>query len=251
MNSSPLTLKHRKGWFAAGAQVGQAMRILSDGAFKLFIYLCLNARRDTARLQTTQTEMARNLKKCHGTIRTYLREMETAGICRSCFGHNPVGPGTVEIAAPYWPYHRGADQAVPDAADTFVSEVKTMLEARACVRRSFSTADDLLARQWFRRGIPLERIEQAILMGCGRKYVSWCNNQTHAPISSLYYFESLLDEIERQKIPAEYWDYVRFRLQRMEKLWKESHQKRSEAIAESDIQHGSPAGAQGVPEALV
>ena len=36
-----LTLKHDKGWFAAGAEVENALKVLTDGAFKLFIHLCL------------------------------------------------------------------------------------------------------------------------------------------------------------------------------------------------------------------
>ena|SRR5687767_15372251 len=91
MKISPLTLKNPRGWFAAGAEVEKAMTILSDGAFKLFIYLCLNARRDTGILGISQTELARNVKKGHHTVRLYLREMETAGICRSQFSRSPLG----------------------------------------------------------------------------------------------------------------------------------------------------------------
>src|SRR5438093_7200 len=63
MSASPLVLKNPKGWFAAGAEVEKALTLLSDGAFKLYVYLCLNVRRDTATLETTQTELARGLKK--------------------------------------------------------------------------------------------------------------------------------------------------------------------------------------------
>ena len=38
-------LKHPSGWFAAGWEVSRALGLLSDGAFRLFIYLCLNADR--------------------------------------------------------------------------------------------------------------------------------------------------------------------------------------------------------------
>ena len=44
MSKDPLILKNPRGWFAAGAEVQKAMELLSDGAFRLFIYLCLNAR---------------------------------------------------------------------------------------------------------------------------------------------------------------------------------------------------------------
>ena len=224
MMASASTLKNPKGWFAAGAEVGQAMMILSDAAFKLFVYLCLNARRDQGVVHSTQTDMAKSLKKSHGTIRKCLREMEAAGICRCHYSRNPVRQGWVEITETYWPYQRQETPVATDVADDFVSGVRKILEARACIRCSLSTADEVLARQWYDRCIPLERIRQAVLLGCARKYSSWHNNKVYAPISSLRYFETILDEIDRQKISAEYWDYLGWRIQRIEKLWADSYQ---------------------------
>ena len=110
--------------------------------------------------------------------------------------------------------------------DAFVSAIKKLLQARACVQTtSLSTADEILARSWFKRGILLERIEQVILLGCVRKYTSWRNNQNHGPIRSLRYFESVLAELDQQNIKPDYWDYLRSRLGRIEKLWVESHPK--------------------------
>lgn len=222
MKIFPLRLKNPGGWFAAGAEVEKAMAILSDGAFKLFVYLCLNARRDTGVLGISQTELARNVKKGQQTVRVYLREMETAGICRCQFSHSPLGRGVVEITEAYWPYLKATEETSTNAASTFVAAIKTMLQARACIQTSLSTADEILAREWFERGVALERIEQAILMGCIRKYVSWRNNQTRTPIGSLRYFVPILDELQNQKINPEYWGYLRNRMDRMEKLWKES-----------------------------
>lgn len=225
MNTSALTLKNPRGWFAAGAEVQNAMALLSDGAFKLFVYLCLNARRDSGILEASQADLARGLKKTTSTIRRSLGEMEAAGILsHTRFSHHPRGHGVIRIAETFWPYQTLEQETTVDpATDTFVSEVRKMLQARACVQTAFSVADEILARQWLARGITLERIEQAILMGCVRKYVSWRNNPAQAPIASLHYFEPVLEEIDCQKITPDYWDYVRDRLQRMEKLWKEAH----------------------------
>ena len=248
MISSPLRLKNAKGWFAAGVEVQQALEVLSDGGFKLFIYICLNARRETGILHTTQTELARNLRKSHGTIRKCLHEMETAGICQNRFAHSPARQGSVQINHSYWPYQRDDIQSPSDdAADTFVSEIRKMLAERACIHRSFSTADEVLARQWFGRGVLLERIGQAILLGCTRKYVALRNNQAHGPISSLKYFEPILDEIAQQKIDADYWEFLRSRIQRHEKVWIESHQKEikeSTLLAENDAQYDKDANVE-------
>lgn len=239
MISSPLRLKNARNWFAAGVEVQQALEILTDGAFKVFVYICLNAERDTGILHTTQIELARNLKKSHGTIRKHLREMETAGICQSRFGHNPVARGAVQISPSYWPYEREKVQSrMDDGADRFVSEIRKMLTQRACVRSSFSTADEVLARQWFNAAVPLERIGPAILLGCARKYVSWRNNQAaHGPISTLRYFEPILEEIGQQKLDPDYWEFLRARIQRHEKLWIEKHHEETRPAAKNDVQH--------------
>jgi hypothetical protein len=222
----PLVLKSPNGWFAAGVEVQKAMAVLSDGAFKLFVYLCLNAQRAAGVLETTQTELAHSLKKGHASIRAYLREMEAAGVCRCQFRHS--GRGMVEMAEAYWPYQKPEQEMLDNAdngADAFVSAIRKLLQARACVQTSFSAADEILARSWFKRQIPLERIEQAILIGCARKYSSWRNNPRHGSIRSLRFFESVLDELKQQDVASDYWDYLRSRLERIEKRWIEDHTK--------------------------
>ena len=47
-----MKLKHAHGWFAAGPEMARAMALLSDGAFKLFVYLCLQADRETGRMSS-------------------------------------------------------------------------------------------------------------------------------------------------------------------------------------------------------
>lgn len=227
MSTSALILKNPRGWFAAGAEVQKAMALLSDGAFKLFVYLCLNARCDGGVLETCQADLARALKKATGTIRRNLGEMEAAGVLSQArFSHHPSGRGLIRIAEAFWPYQTTEQQLAPqEGSDAYVSEIRKMLQARACVHTALSVADEILAREWFAREVSLQRIEQAILMGCVRKYVSWRNNPSQGPIASLAYFEPVLQEIDRQKITPDYWDYVRNRLQRMETLWKEAHTK--------------------------
>ena len=108
-----------------------------------------------------------------------------------------------------------------------------MLSARACVRSSFSIADEVMAKQWLNTGVPLERIGKAILLGCSRKYVSWRNNPAiHGPITTLRYFEPLLEEIVNQNIDPDYWEFLQSRIQRYEKLWIEKH--REEKVVGSD-----------------
>jgi hypothetical protein len=223
MNSpTPLQLKIPRGWFAAGQPIEKALHLLSDGAFKLFVYLCLQARRDTGTLETSQNRLANNLHKSRRSVGSYLQQLQQAGVCRFHMTQNPHAQGVIEITEDYWPYQRSPRELTPEDESSYVAEVKKQFLARACVNSPFSVADERLARQWFEQGIPLERIEQTLLLGCVRKYVAWRNGQNRSPIASLRYFESTLEEVSAQKVGQPYWDYMRSRLERLERLWLES-----------------------------
>ncbi len=56
-----LVLKHSTGWFAAGWEFAEAMTTLSDAAFTLFAWLCLNADRHTGRIRDQEAEIAGSL----------------------------------------------------------------------------------------------------------------------------------------------------------------------------------------------
>ena len=73
-----MKLKHAHGWFAAGPEMARAMTLLSDGAFKLFVYLCLQADRETARLAVNDRDLTVGLQKSRRSIVSYLDELETA-----------------------------------------------------------------------------------------------------------------------------------------------------------------------------
>ena len=45
-----LRLKRSSGWFAAGQEMATALTLLSDAAFKLYVFLCLNVDRHSARM---------------------------------------------------------------------------------------------------------------------------------------------------------------------------------------------------------
>ena len=65
---SQLTLKRPSGFFAAGREVEQALALLSDGAFKLFVFGCLHAERRTGRLRFRHADLARRLGKSSRSI---------------------------------------------------------------------------------------------------------------------------------------------------------------------------------------
>ena len=65
---TPIKLKNPQNWFAAGDEMRRAAILLTDGAFKIFVYICLHAHRGTGTLETNQTELARKLNKSQANI---------------------------------------------------------------------------------------------------------------------------------------------------------------------------------------
>jgi hypothetical protein len=214
MNSRKL--RDPRGW---NAGLIKALE-LPDGPFKLYVWLRLNARIDTGSLETSQSDMSHALKKARGTIRANLQTLEQAGVCRMKFTRDPQGRGWIEITGDYWPYERGSNSQTDDPElRSYLDQIQKILAERACIRTPLSTADELLARQWHEQGVTIEHIRQAVLMGCGRKYVSWRNGAARTQIGSLAYFQPILAEVKGHQASAEYWNYTRDRIIRIEKLW--------------------------------
>ena len=161
---SHLKLKNPRGWFAAGVEVQRALTVLSDGAFKLYIYICLYCRRDTGTLPSNSSEIARNLNKSHQSVRSYLSELQSVGICRVQPWRNRYVKGLITITDSYWPYQRSSNLSVQQGQQDYVSEIKKLMAARACIRSPFSMADESLAHDWFQQTVPLEQIKKAILL---------------------------------------------------------------------------------------
>lgn len=83
----------------------------------------------------------------------------------------------IEIQDRYWPYQRTAIVAVRNDSETYVASVRRLFLSHACVRSASSPADERLASEWYRRGIPLERVETLraldgrIAVTCGGRVV--------------------------------------------------------------------------------
>ena len=106
MNEPPPRLKHPSGWFAAGREVARALALLSDGAFKLYIHLCLNADRRTGRLSAEHGRLAKALRKSRRSVVTYLEELRRHGVCSIQAAVNQHLGGQIEICDAFWPYEK-------------------------------------------------------------------------------------------------------------------------------------------------
>jgi hypothetical protein len=226
MSTPRLILKQPTGWFAAGREFTQAITLLSDGAFKLYVYACLRAGRHTGCLRATVGELARAMTRAPTAIAMNLNELEERAVCRVRRDQSPQL--TLEIRDCFWPYQR---QQTPECTlgpeIEFVNRVRTLFLAPACVQASFSAADEKRALDMYRRGVSMEQIKRAILLGCARKYVAMLNTGTRTPITSLQYFADIVEEVRESAIPESYWEPLRSKMARMEQQWQRGSQARS------------------------
>lgn len=239
-------LKLSGGWFAAGAAFGQAMTVLSDGAFKLFAYLCLQADRRTGQTVATQRELARALGKCQRVIGRYGKELEAQQICHIQGGTNQHARTVFTIAEAYWPYHRLPQKAAAVTASNYVAAVRESFLALGSTHGRLPAAEEERARQLEAQGVPLAVVQDAMVLGACRKYTAWINGQASAPIVGLRYFESLITEIQQAPWPNGYGEHLRFRLAQMRSRWEQSARGRPASPAIDQPRNGlGPAEEKG------
>jgi hypothetical protein len=212
---APLKPECSSGWFAAGKMMALALQPLSDGAFKLFVHLCLEASRETGSLEIQQSGLARQLGKSRRSIGLYLAELEQNGFCSIEDGRNQHSAGKLTIADAYWPYQRSQTECSSNPEQAFVEEVKRLFLGSVPGAASFTAADHRLACRWFNQQIPLPLLEKAFLLGSARKQVTRINRKDDTPIRSLHYFQPLLEEARQLEVGESYWNHLRRQLHRL------------------------------------
>jgi len=219
--AGPLRLKHPSGFFAAGSQVRDAIGLLSDGGFKLFIYVCLHADRRTAQLCFRNAELAKAVGHSTRSLTTYLDELDRAGVGAVYRASNQHELGRVEILDRFWPYHKESGDSTTDPEQAhYVARVRDWFLEQACVTSPFGAADEKLAGEWYRSGISLDVVGRAFLLGCARKYVALFNNQGGTPVTSLHYFSGLVKETAAMELNLNYWRYLSARVKKMDAQWR-------------------------------
>ena len=217
-----LRLKKATGWFAAGQEVAVALAMLSDAAFKLYVFLCLNVDRHSARMVWEATELANLLHRDRQSVAEALEEL-----CRRevCTRHPDVNGApdriSVEICDRFWPYEKPPVEEFGIDHNSYVQRVRDMLLRPACVRVNFSAADQRLAANLYRRGITLVHIQRAIWLGCARKYAALLNAPENADmlITSLRYFSALVEEVSEISVGEDYWKHIQAKVDQLERMW--------------------------------
>ena len=158
-------------------EVRDAIGLLSDGGFKLFVYVCLHADRRTAQLRFRIAELAKAVGHSTRSLTTYLDELDRAGVGAVYRASNQHELGRVEILDRFWPYNKESGDSTTDPEQAhYVARVRQWYLEQACVTSAFGAADEKLAGEWYRSGISLDVVGRAFLLGCARKYVALFNN---------------------------------------------------------------------------
>jgi len=224
MSRPQLVLKQSTGWFAAGWQFGQALGELSDAAFKLYAWLCLNVDRHSARMLWESLELANLLQRDRENVTAALEEL-----CRRevCIRHPDAGGQiardrlSIEICDRFWPYEKPPVEEFGIDQNRYVQQTRQMLSVPACVRVNFSAADERLAAILYRRGVTLIHLQRAIWLGCARKYAALLNGTEHTPmlVTSLNYFSALVNEVVETSVGEDYWKHVQTKVTQLERMW--------------------------------
>ena len=218
-----LRLKRLTGWFAAGQEMATALPMLSDAAFKLYVFLCLNVDRHSARMVWEALELANLLQRDRESVTNALEELCRREICiRHPDANGRIAPDrlSIEICDRFWPYEKPPVEEFGIDQNRYVQRVRQMLSGTACLRVNFSTADERLAANLYRRGVTLVHLQRAIWLGCARKYVAFLNGSENATlITSLRYFYNLVEEVAETSVSEDYWKHMRNKVAQLERMW--------------------------------
>jgi hypothetical protein len=219
-----MRLKRSTGWFAAGQEMATALPLLSDAAFKLYVFLCLNVNRHSARMVWAPMELANLLQRDRQSVNDALEELCRCEVCMrhpDADGRIALDRLSVEICDRFWPYEKPPVEEFGIDQNRYVQRVRQMLTGTACVRVNFSAADERLAAIFYRRGISLVHLQRAIWLGCARKYVALLNALENADmlITSLNYFSALVNEVAETQVSEDYWKHMQSKLPQLERMW--------------------------------
>jgi hypothetical protein len=195
--------------------------------YALAFHLRLEADRRTGRMEAVQTELAKAIGKSRRIVGKYIEELERKQVCTVRPGRNQYARTRFEIRDGFWPYRRMHEIEVSKGQlpHAYVDAVKSRFLALGCTVGKFSARDGQFAQELYRRGVPLETVQDALLMGGVRKYVSWLNGGSPQPIGSLAYFSALVSEIEERPLPEGYRDYLQGKVAQLARAWAKSSLK--------------------------
>ena len=125
-----LRLKRHSGWFAAGHEVAAALPLLSDAAFRLYVFLCLNVDRHSARMVWEPMELANLLQRDRQSVTDALEELCRREVCRrhpDADNRIAIDRLSVEICDRFWPYEKPPVEEFGIDQNRYVQRTRQML----------------------------------------------------------------------------------------------------------------------------
>lgn len=104
--------------------------------------------------------------------------------------------------------------ATPDRP-SYVAAVLELYRQAPTTAGRVRRADRHLAGELYQRGVPLETIENAILLTAVRRLTRNLKPPGLPPIRSLHYFLPVLDEVQATPLPAGYVSFLRLKLRQL------------------------------------
>ena len=110
------------------------LEVLSDAAFKLYVFLCLNVDRHSGRMVWEVPDLASRLQCDRQSVADSLDELCRRDVCfrhpNAC-GRIAADRLSVEICDRYWPYEKAPVEEFGVDQDGYVQRVRKMLSATA------------------------------------------------------------------------------------------------------------------------
>ena len=128
-------------------------------------------------------------------IQDDIEEMERQGICRRWRAAKDQGGDQIEVCDEFWPYEKDPLRARSDHEAQYLERIRQLLTGHRCMTIAFTPADRKLAFEFYQKGVPLENVRRAILLGCTRKCTTLLSTQVPEPITSLHYFCGIVEEV--------------------------------------------------------
>lgn len=112
-----------------------------------------------------------------------------------------------------------------DPAASYVASVVTLYLEMPDTPMRVSASDQWLARHFHQEGIPLETVENALLLGSLRRLIRPADAPHLAPIRSLAYFRPVIEELQDSPAPENYREYLKLKLRQATKALPANDQK--------------------------
>jgi hypothetical protein len=206
-------------FFAYGPECESARRVLSAGAFALYMHLVVNADRRHGLIRFKSRHLVRDSGHCLRATMTHIEEMEAKQVCVHRAALNQYREGEIEICDAFWPYIKERLPQIQSDLQSFVCEVKELLRMRLCITCRFGAADMSFAEKLYVQSVPIAQIKRAVILGCARKYVTLINSGDGELITRLSYFADLINEAAVPETLGQLEIREQLDFQKYETLW--------------------------------